>query len=589
MPRFGVPDALRILRETGKDIPFIVVSGSIGEETAVECMKAGAWDYILKNRIKRLGPAVIGGLEQRRLRREQKTAEDKTRRSDEALRESEERYRQLVDSSPYAISVHQGGKIVFVNRAALSLMRAQSPEELLGKSIQEVVHPDGWETTLARIRRLSRGETGLYPVEDKYVRLDGSVVHVEVRAALITYKGCPAIQVIGLDITDRRKLEERLRQAQKMESIGILAGGVAHDFNNILTAIIGHGHVVLMKMSREDPLRQNIENILEAANRAAQLTKDLLLFSRKRVAERKPVDLNEVVGKAGKFLKRIIGEDVECKTELHGNPIPVSTDSQQLEQVLLNLATNARDAMPDGGSFTVRTEQVDLSEAFMAAHSHGKPGPYGMITVSDTGAGMDDGARKRIFDPFYTTKEVGKGTGLGLAVAYGIIRQHDGFIEVHSEPGKGTTFKIYLPVIASEAVEEETSREAEPPARGTETILLAEDNEQLRKLFGTVLTQFGYTVIEAVDGADAVRKFTENKDTVQLLLFDLIMPRMNGKEAHDEIAKLKPGVKTIFASGYSPDIARQKAAFGIGVSLINKPVSPADLLKKVRSVLDGGE
>jgi len=438
MPRFGVPDALRILRETGKDIPFIVVSGSIGEETAVECMKAGAWDYILKNRIKRLGPAVIGGLEQRRLRREQKTAEDKTRRSDEALRESEERYRQLVDSSPYAISVHQDGKIVFVNRAA-------------------------------------------------------------------------------------------------------------------------------------------------------QLTKDLLLFSRKRVAERKPVDLNEVVGKAGKFLKRIIGEDVECKTELHGNPIPVSTDSQQLEQVLLTLATNARDAMPDGGSFTVRTEQVDLSEAFMAAHSHGKPGPYGMITVSDTGAGMDDGARKRIFDPFYTTKEVGKGTGLGLAVAYGIIRQHDGFIEVHGEPGKGTTFKIYLPVIASEAVEEETSREAEPPARGMETILLAEDNEQLRKLFGTVLTQFGYTVIEAVDGADAVRKFTENKDTVQLLLFDLIMPRMNGKEAHDEIAKLKPGVKTIFASGYSPDIARQKAAFGIGVSLINKPVSPADLLKKVRSVLDGGE
>jgi CheY-like chemotaxis protein len=305
------------------------------------------------------------------------------------------------------------------------------------------------------------------------------------------------------------------------------------------------------------------------------------------VSERKPVDVNEVVNMVEKFLSMVIGEDIACKTMLRERSLPVYADSHQLEQVLMNLATNARDAMPRGGVFTVKTEQVNITEGFTNAHGYGKAGPYAKITISDTGAGMDEATQKHIFEPFYTTKEVGKGTGLGLAVVYGIIKQHDGFINVYSEPGRGTTFRIYSPLIATEAAEKTVTRLEDPPTRGTETVLLAEDDMNLRKLSRTVLTEYGYTVIEAVDGAEAVKKFMENKDTIQLLLFDLIMPKMNGKEASDEIKKIKPEMKVLFASGYDPDLLQQKELLGEGVHLVYKPITPMDLLRKVRSVLDG--
>jgi CheY-like chemotaxis protein len=259
-----------------------------------------------------------------------------------------------------------------------------------------------------------------------------------------------------------------------------------------------------------------------------------------------------------------------------------------MEQVLMNLATNARDAMPRGGTFTVRTGQVHLNESFTAAHGFGKPGAYGTITVSDTGKGMDEETRKRIFEPFFTTKEVGKGTGLGLAVVYGIIKQHDGFVDVYSEPGTGTTFRIYLPIIESAAREGANAQKEEGPGHGTETILLAEDDKSVRNIVKACLAEFGYTVIEAVDGEDAVRRFTENKDNIHLLLFDLIMPKLNGKDAYDEVRKIKPGVKIIFASGYAPDILQQKASLEYGASLIFKPFSPFELVRKVRSALDEG-
>jgi CheY-like chemotaxis protein len=327
--------------------------------------------------------------------------------------------------------------------------------------------------------------------------------------------------------------------------------------------------------------------MLEAADRATYLTKSLLLFSRKQVTERKSGDLNELVRKVEKFLRRVIGEDIECKTVLSDKPIPIFADSNQLEQVLMNFAINARDAMPRGGAFTVKTEQIDLTEDFTRAHGYGKAGPYAMMTISDTGIGMDEATRTHIFEPFFTTKEVGKGTGLGLAVVYGIIKGHEGFVNVYSEPGKGTTFRIYLPVIGAVATEEVNAQHREAPARGTETVLVAEDDENLRKLSRTVLEEFGYTVIEAVDGEDAVKKFMENKDAIRLLLFDLIMPKMNGKEASDEIRKIKPDLKILFASGYDPDLLQQKELFEAGVNLVYKPISPMDLLRKVRSVLDG--
>ena len=291
---------------------------------------------------------------------------------------------------------------------------------------------------------------------------------LELRAVPISDESGKVESVIEVirDITEHRKLEEQLRQAQKMESIGTLAGGIAHDFNNILTAIIGYGYLALMKMGPDDPQRQNIEHMLEGADRAAHLTKDLLIFSRKQVSEKRPVDLNEIVRKVEKFLVRVIGEDINCSMALHSEPIVVYADTHQLEQVLMNLATNARDAMTEGGNLIIGTEQISLGDDFVASHGYGKPGSYALLTISDTGEGMDEETRKKIFEPFFTTKEVGKGTGLGLAVVYGIIKQHEGFINVYSEPGIGTTFKIYLPLISSEVRGEEIAQEEETLAQG---------------------------------------------------------------------------------------------------------------------------
>ncbi|MSN26809.1 MAG: response regulator [Geobacter sp.] len=388
------------------------------------------------------------------------------------------------------------------------------------------------------------------------------------------------------DITERKKLEEQLLQSQKMEAVGTLAGGIAHDFNNILMAITGYGSLALMKMTADDPQRKNVEQMLEAANRAAHLTKDLLLFSKKQVCERKVVDLNETVRKIEKFLSRVIGEEVEFKTILQELPVTVQADDHQIGQVLMNLATNARDAMPGGGRFTVTTEQILLDKEFSTAHGYGKPGRYALLTASDTGKGIDTETQKQIFDPFFTTKEVGKGTGLGLAVAYGIIKQHEGYINVYSEPGIGTTFRIYLPLAgrAADGVKEDC--QGNTAVRGTETILLAEDNDMVRSMVKDVLTEFGYTVVVATDGESAIRKFNAGNGSIQLLLLDLIMPKKNGKEAFDEINKLQPGIKVIFISGYAPDFVLQQTAPDQEIHLINKPISPNLLLQKVRSVLD---
>jgi len=309
------------------------------------------------------------------------------------------------------------------------------------------------------------------------------------------------------------------------------------------------------------------------------------LFSRKQISVRKPVDLNEVIRTVGKFLERVIGEDVECRTSLFEGPLPILGDAHQLEQLLMNLATNARDAMSTGGIFTIATEQVRLDEAFITTHGYGKPGLYGLITISDTGKGMDTVTQEHIFEPFFTTKEVGKGTGLGLSIAYGVVKQHEGFINVYSEPGHGTSFKIYLPLISVDVVEE-IKLEEEHPRGGTETILLAEDDETVRTITREILEEFGYTVIAAVDGQDVVNKFKENKDRIKLLLFDMIMPKKTGQEAYDEIRAIKPDIKILFQSGYAPDLVRQKVLLEGKMPVVFKPVTPKMLLKLVRSVLD---
>jgi CheY-like chemotaxis protein len=372
-----------------------------------------------------------------------------------------------------------------------------------------------------------------------------------------------------------------------MEAIGQLAGGVAHDFNNILTAIIGYGSILHRKMEKNDPLRINVEHMLASADRAAHLTYSLLAFSRKQILDPRHVDLNDIIARVENLLRRVIGEDIELKTSLKKGPVTVNADSGQIEQVLMNLATNARDAMPRGGSFTIETDTLYLDEAFARVHGYGEAGAYALVSVTDTGTGMDEEMRKKIFEPFFTTKEVGRGTGLGLSIVYGIIKQHQGFINVYSEPGKGTAFKIYLPLLKPEIEKKMPAAvyEEEPP-RGTETVLVAEDDDAVRELSRAVLEESGYMVIEAKDGADAVDKFMKNRDAVRLVILDMIMPKKSGKEAYEEIKKTNPAIKTIFVSGYTADKLQREGLLEQGMELIIKPLGPGAFLKKVREVLD---
>ncbi len=400
------------------------------------------------------------------------------------------------------------------------------------------------------------------------------------------------IAVLGFNIYQRkiaedeqRKLHGQLMQAQKMEAVGQLAGGVAHDFNNILTAIIGYANLLRKKVLADEQLTFFADQILSASNRAAGLIRSLLAFSRKQVIEPKPADLNTIVQGIDKIAKRLIGEDIEFRTVLLNRSLTVLADSGQMEQVLLNLCTNARDAMPHGGKLTIETGAVEVDDDARRLNFLDRTGRYGVICVSDTGVGMNEETRKQIFEPFFTTKELGKGTGLGLSIVYGIIKQHNGTINVYSETGKGTTFKIYLPMIAAAGEAAEPRAEARP-AGGNETILLAEDENDVRALITLILREAGYTVIEAATGEDAVKKFTEHADRISLFLSDVIMPKMNGKDAYDQIKGTRPGVKVLFMSGYTADIIQSKGILAEGTPFLAKPIIPDQLLRKVREELD---
>jgi nitrogen-specific signal transduction histidine kinase len=412
------------------------------------------------------------------------------------------------------------------------------------------------------------------------------VIHVEITTHVVDFGGKPAKLVLANDVTDSMKLEEQLRQSQKMEAVGLLAGGVAHDFNNVLTAIIGYGNLLHMKLPPDDPLRAYAESILTTSQRAAQLTQSLLTFSRKQVIKPQPMGINGIVLRVEKLLKRLIREDIDLRTELDEADTTVLADSVQIEQVLMHLVTNARDAMPEGGTLTIRSTVVDLDAEDAATRGAGRPGRYVRLTVADSGRGMDEQTRERIFEPFFTTKEMGKGTGLGLATVYGIIKQHGGFIDVESAPGAGTSFHLYFPS-AGTGGELPVSPDSQAPPGGSETVLVAEDDDIIRALVRSVLKEFGYQVIEAKDGEEAVRVFGENRDRIDLLLFDVIMPKKNGRAALDEIRARQPRAKVLFMSGYSADMISKEGILDEGVSFIPKPVSPSELLRKVREVLDG--
>ena len=497
-----------------------------------------------------------------------------------AIREGEVKLQAITSTATDAIIlIDDGGKVVYWNIAAENMF-GYDRNEMLGRNLDIIIPPQYKEAHKKAFSRFAKiGK--IYQVSA--LRKDGSEFPIELSISGLLLKGKWHSAGVVRDITGRRNMETQLRQAQKMEAIGTLAGGVAHDFNNILTAIIGFASLLTMKMAKSDPFLHDVNHILAAADRAVTLTQSLLAFSRKTPIETKPINLNDIIIRIEKLLVKLLREDIEFTTTLAAEELTIMADSAQIEQVLINLITNAGDAMPKGGQLRISTDVVELDREFTKVHGYGTPGRYATLTCSDNGSGMDKETVQRIFEPFFTTKEVGKGTGLGLAIVYGIIKQHNGYINCYSEPGKGTTFRIYLP-LTLRLPEGEVNVVETQPKGGTETILIAEDDTAARYLTKQVLETYGYQVIEAIDGEDAITKFIENKDEIHLVILDVIMPKMNGKEACEKILQLKSDMKCLFTSGYTAEIIEEGEKKLL--NFLPKPVIPAMLLKKIREILD---
>ncbi len=530
----------------------------------------------------------------------QSVGEDITdiKQAEERLRQSEERYRLLFNNIiREAIFIHRytpdelPGTFIQVNDVACQRY-GYTHEEFLSMSPIDIDAPEGLLAIPHAMQKLKTA--GCATWEGMHVAKNGRKIPVEIANVLFHDLGEPLILSAARDITERKQAEEeksrleaQLYQAQKMESIGQLSGGVAHDFNNILSAIVGYAHLTLMALNIDDPLNENIKEILSAANKASTLTQSLLAFSRKQVMDPKPVDLNDIVRKQKKFLTRLIREDIDFSVNLSKDALCIKADSMQIEQILMNLVTNARDSIAKGGCISIATERVQTNGEFTAKHGHQHKQGYALLSVSDSGEGMTSDIKEKIFEPFFTTKEPGKGTGLGLSMVYGLVKQHSGHINVESKLSVGSTFRICLPLIEQGAEKEEYKQsDSITETRGSETILIAEDDASLRKLLTTVLRNYGYKVLETIDGLDAVAQFETNRDSIDLVILDGIMPKKNGMEAYQEIKAITPSAKTIFLSGYAEDIISKEGLLDPGINYIQKPVSPIDLLLRVRGILE---
>jgi two-component system, cell cycle sensor histidine kinase and response regulator CckA len=629
------------------------------------------------------------------------------KRAEKALKDSEERYRHLVEVSPDGIAVHQEGRIVFVNPAAADMLGARNSEDLIGMRIREIVHPDYWEHAEKRVRLMMAGETGLYPVEDCYVKFDGTALFVEVMASIFEYSGKPAIQLVVRDISERKRAESterrllaaigqategvivtdtegtieyvnpgmermtgygrdeligrtprifksgehdrafyrqlwdtikagntwtgrfinrrkdgrlfyedatispvkdaqgkimnfvgvkrditehlelsrQLYQAQKMEAVGTLAGGVAHDFNNILQVAIGYSELMLGDEVLPPRCRTDLKKVHEAALRGADLVQRLLTFSRKTEMKPQPLNLNRRITELQKMLERTLPKMVEIRLQLADELATIDADPTQIDQILMNLAVNARDAMPDGGSLIFETANVILDREYARIHFGARPGSHVLLTVTDTGSGMDKGTLDHIFEPFYTTKGVGEGTGLGLAMVHGIVRHHGGHITCYSEKGHGTSFKIYFPAMISEEEPDDKTKQVMPRG-GNETILVVDDEEHVRDLCSRILTRAGYKVITATNGKEALTVYEQRGHEVNLVILDLIMPQMGGRQCLEELLILDPSAKVVIASGYSSNGPTEDALAGGGKGFIGKPYNMRQVLGVIRKVLD---
>ncbi len=576
LPRFDGMAALERARRWAPTVPFIIVTGSINEETAVRCMKAGATDYLLKNNLARIGPAIEAALERESARGERRQAEA-------ALRRSEANLRALFDNTLQAfILADRSGRIQAMNAVA-----ARFIHDLIGDPVAEGDELPEFAYAGEGYRRALAGER--VTEERSIVGRDGleRVFEATCTPVVDGSRGVIGVCLSAVDITGRRHVEEHLRRAERLQATGRLAGGVAHDVNNMMTAVMGFGEFLLRSREESDGRRADVQEIVTAARRAADVTRQLLAFSRQQFLRPRVLDLNALVAGLEPMLRRSLRENHRLTIRLTPDIGCVRADPSQVEQVVLNLALNARDAMPEGGRILLETDVVELDPAYAARHPtlHLPTGPYLMLAVSDSGHGMDGATLARIFEPFFTTKPVGQGTGLGLSTAYGIVKQSSGFIWAYSEPGEGTTFKVYLPQVAVRADLPGTAA-ATAPEGGTETVLIVEDEEVVRDLASRALREFGYSVLEARHGAEALALVQRNGRPLDLVLTDLAMPEMGGRELARRLAEVAPELPVLFMSGYTGEDIEARGLLPPGSPLQTKPFSPEMLAARVRQLLD---
>jgi two-component system, cell cycle sensor histidine kinase and response regulator CckA len=506
------------------------------------------------------------------------------KQAEAALRASEERYRVLFDQSPLPkfLYDHQTRRYLMVNDAATASY-GYSRDEFLTMTLDDLQPTEDDAQVVNLVAALDAGVNTLGTHRHK--TKSGRIIDVDITLQKFVVAERPCVLVVALDVTERNRLEAQLRQVQKMESIGSLAGGVAHDFNNLLSVILSYSKMLTESLKPGDPMRADLEEISHAGRRAADLTRQLLAFSRQQILEPRVVDLNEVIDGVVRMLRRLVGEDVRLSVAGAPELGSVRADPGQIEQVLMNLVVNSRDAMAEGGNVTIETANVTLDASYAAEHPGVCAGAYVMLAITDTGAGMDAATKERIFDPFFTTKEMGRGTGLGLATVFGIVQQSGGNIWVYSEPGVGTTIKIYLP--QTDAPRDVLTTDAEVTnQRGSETILLVEDEESVRVLTRTILERQGYRVIEAQSGGDALLICEQHTATIHVLLTDVVMPRMSGRKLAERLSTLRPEMKVLYVSGYTDDSIVRHGVLESGVAFLQKPITPDTLVRKVREVID---
>jgi PAS domain S-box-containing protein len=582
LPMYDGMSALHLVQELCPDVPFIFVSGTIGEEEAIEGLTKGAIDYVLKQNLLRLGSAVKRALNEAENRREREQVQ-------RALQESEEFLNNIVENIPNMIFVKDAEKLRFVrfNKAGEQLL-GYSQEEMLGKTDYDFFPKEEADFFTAKDREVLSTKK-LVDIPEELIKNrdnDERILHTK-KIPIMHKTGTPQYLLgISEDITVNKKLEKQLRQAQKMEAVGQLAGGVAHDFNNMLGVIIGHTELAMDRLDPSHELFGDLQEILKAAKYSSDLTRQLLAFARKQTISPRVLDLNETIEGILKILRRLIGEDIDLSWLPGARVWPVKMDPSQIDQILANLCVNARDAIAGVGKVSIETHTITFDEVYCADHPGFIPGEYVLLAVSDNGCGIDKETLDKLFEPFFTTKGMGKGTGLGLSTVYGIVKQNNGFINVYSEPRLGTTFKIYLPRHAAKADQMPKERPSAPAARGHETILLAEDDPALLKLTRTILERLGYQVLAASNPGEAVRVAKEYTGEIHLLITDVVMPEMNGRDLTKNLIALYPGLKHLFMSGYTGSVIAHHGVLDEGENFIQKPFSMQALAAKVREVLD---